>query len=119
MDFHKINGSNSGALASTFRISVSVPRRLVDKGFDSQQTNLSHKILSSSGTEPRLHTKSVLEWNYSKQNLVRVPADRVDSLILTIKTFLSQTQVSARTFLSLLGKLSAAADFILLGRLHL
>ena len=55
----------------------------------------------------------------TQQNIVRVPAERVDTLILTIKTFLSQTQVSARTFLSLLGKLSAAADFILLGRLHL
>ena len=55
----------------------------------------------------------------TQQNIVRVPADRIDSLILTIKIFLSQTQVSARTFLSLLGKLSAAADFVLLGRLHL
>ena len=53
------------------------------------------------------------------QNIVWVPADRVDSLILTIKTILSQTQVSARTSLSLLGKLSAAADFVLLGRLYL
>ena len=35
---------------------------------------------------------------------------RVKALILTIKTILSQTPVSARTFLSLLGKLSAAAD---------
>ena len=54
-------------------------------------------------------------------NIFRVPADRVDSLILTtrIKTFLSQTQILARTFLSLLGKLSAAADFVLLDRLHL
>ena len=42
-----------------------------------------------------------------------------EALILTIKIFLSQTQVSTQTFLSLLGKLSAAADFILLGRLHL
>ena len=48
----------------------------------------------------------------------QVPADGVDSLLLTIKLFLSQTPVSARTFLSLLGKLSAAADFVLLGRLH-
>ena len=55
----------------------------------------------------------------NEQNIVRVPADRVEPLILTIKTFLSQTQVSAQTFLSLLGKLSAAVDFILLGRLHL
>ena len=46
----------------------------------------------------------------TQKNIVRVPADRVGTLILTIKTILSQTQVSARTFLSLLGKLSAAAD---------
>ena len=43
----------------------------------------------------------------------------IDLLPLTIKLFLSQTQVSAQTFLSLLGKLSAAADFVLLGRQHL
>ena len=55
----------------------------------------------------------------TQQNIVRVPADPVDFLLLTIKLFLSQTQVSAQTSLSLLGKLSAAADFVLLGRLHL
>ena len=55
----------------------------------------------------------------TQQNLVRVPADRVETLILTIKSILSCKQVSAQTFLSLLGKLSAAADFVLLGRLHL
>ena len=54
----------------------------------------------------------------TQQNIVRVPWDRVSSLLLTIKLFLSQTQVTAHTFLSLLGKLSAAADFFLLGRLH-
>ena len=47
----------------------------------------------------------------TQQKIVRVPADRVKALILTIKTILSQTQVSAQTFFSLLGKLSAAADF--------
>ena len=52
----------------------------------------------------------------TQQKIVRVPADRVKALILTIKTILSQTQVSARTFLSLLGKLNAAADLILLDR---
>ena len=55
----------------------------------------------------------------TQQEIVRVPADRLKDLILTIKTFLSQTQVLAWTFLSLLGKLSAAADLIILGRLHL
>ena len=55
----------------------------------------------------------------TQQKIVRVPANRVKALILAIKTILSQTQISVRTFLSLLGKLSAAADLILLGRLHL
>ena len=55
----------------------------------------------------------------TQQNIVRVPQDRVNSILLTIKLFLSQAQVTAETFLSLLGKLSAAADFIFLGRLHL
>ena len=39
-----------------------------------------------------------------QQKIVRVPANRVKALILTGKTSLSQTQVLARTFLSLLGK---------------
>ena len=55
----------------------------------------------------------------TQQNLVRVPTDCVQNLLLTIKKFLSFRHVSARTFLSLLGKLSAAADLVLLGRLHL
>ena len=55
----------------------------------------------------------------TQQNLVRVPMDRVQNLFLTIKKILSFKHVSARTFLSLLGKLSAAADLVLLGRLHL
>ena len=55
----------------------------------------------------------------TQQNLVRVPADRVQNLFLTIKKIMSAKHVSARTFLSLLGKLSAAADLVLLGRLHL
>ena len=55
----------------------------------------------------------------TQHNLVRVPADRVQNLILTIKKIMSAKHVSARTFLSLLGKLSAAADLVLLGRLHL
>lgn len=52
-------------------------------------------------------------------NIVRVPPDRKEALLLTINQFLSQHVVSARTFLSLLGRLSAAADLVVLGRLHL
>ena len=99
--FHKINGSNSSAFTSTCHICLPIPRRLADKRSDSQSTNLLHKFTFIG--------KEFL----TQQNIVRVPAGRVETLILTIKTFLSQTQVSARTFLSLFGKLSAVADFIL------
>ena len=47
----------------------------------------------------------------TQQNIVRI--------LLTIKQFLNQTQVSAWTSLYLLGKFSAAADLVVLGRLHL
>ena len=55
----------------------------------------------------------------TQQNLVRVPAEQVRTLISTIKTVISSNQVLARTFLSLLGKRNAAADFTLLGRFNL
>ena len=37
----------------------------------------------------------------------------------SVRTFLQKTSISARDFLSLLGQLNAAADFVMLGRLHL
>ena len=118
IDFHQTNGRNSSTFASTCHIPISVPRRLADKRFDLQPTNISHNLLPSNGTKSRFHAKSKevrfdtsTEIHIHRQwYRVRVPADRVDSLFLTIKTFLSQTQISAQTFLSLLGKLSAAAD---------
>ena len=55
----------------------------------------------------------------TQQNLVRVPSDRVqfnsDCQINSVR----QTSISARTFLSLLSKPNAAAEFVFLGRLHL
>ncbi|MEW8547329.1 MAG: reverse transcriptase domain-containing protein [Candidatus Thiodiazotropha sp.] len=53
------------------------------------------------------------------RNIVRVPADRVQNILNLLEWFKCQSQVSARAFLSLLGKLSAAAQFVVLGRLHL
>lgn len=52
-------------------------------------------------------------------NVVRVPRDRVLGILDLISWIRRQTAVTARTFLSLLGKLSASAQFIVLGRLHL
>ena len=39
-------------------ISLSIPRRLVNKRSDLQSTNLSHKIYSSNGSKSGFHTKS-------------------------------------------------------------
>ena len=52
-------------------------------------------------------------------NIVRVPHPRVQKLLETIMIIYQKTFISARVFLSLLGQLSAAADFVMLGRLHL
>ena len=116
----------------TCHISFSIPRRLADKKSDSQPSDYSTKFciqtIQSLGFLPNLKKSDLFPAQkftfigmefLTQQNLVRVPANRVQNLILTIKKIMSAKHVSARTFLSLLGKLSAAADLVLLGRLHL
>ena len=56
---------------------------------------------------------------HTLQNVVRVPKDRVPPLLQLINFFLQLKTVTARQFLSFLGKLNAAADYVELGRLHL
>ena len=99
------------------------------KRSDTQSTYLSYKIHNSNGTESGLHTKSkevrfdtnttIHIYGYGISNSAESSSGSSESSYSDHQTILSQTQVSARTFLSLLGKLSAAADLILLGRLHL
>ena len=55
----------------------------------------------------------------TQTNVVRVPQDRVLKILETVRQFSQKYSVSARDFLSLLGQLGAAADFVMLGRLHL
>ena len=50
---------------------------------------------------------------------VQVPSKRVGSLLEMIRIFLTKTSVSARSMLSLMGSLNAAADLVTLGRLHM
>ena len=52
-------------------------------------------------------------------NIVRVPQARQMKILESVRIFLQKTSVSARDFLSLLGQLNAAADFVMLGLLHL
>ena len=53
------------------------------------------------------------------ENIVRIPLDKVQSVLEFLNWFLKQSSVSARVFLSLLGQLNATAQFVILGRLHL
>ena len=55
----------------------------------------------------------------TQDNTVRVPWDRVQDILYLVSWFQKQVAVTARMFLSLLGKLSASAQFVVLGRLHL
>ena len=52
-------------------------------------------------------------------NIVRVPQTRQMKILETVRMVSQKSSVSARDFLSLLGQLNAAADFVMLGRLHL
>ena len=52
-------------------------------------------------------------------NIVRVPQTRQMKILDSVRMFSQKTSVSARDFLSLLGQVNAAADFVMLGRLHL
>ena len=52
-------------------------------------------------------------------NIVRVPQSRQMKILETVRMSSQKTSVSARDFLCLLGQLNAAADLVMLGRLHL
>ena len=52
-------------------------------------------------------------------NIVRVPQARQMKILETVRMFSQKTSGSARDFMSLLGQLNAAADLVILGRLHL
>ena len=52
-------------------------------------------------------------------NIIRVPKTRQMNILETVRMFSQKTSVSARDFLSLFGQLNAAADLVMLGRLHL
>ena len=52
-------------------------------------------------------------------NIVRVPQTRQMKILETVRMVSQKISISVRDFLSLLGQLNAAADFVMLGRLHL
>ena len=56
---------------------------------------------------------------HTEPGVVQVPPTRIESLLETVHLVLSKTTISARSLLSLLGSLNAAADLVVLGRLHM
>ena len=103
---------------------------LANKRSELQPTYLSHKIHTLNGTKSGVHTKSkevrfdtnttIHIYRYGISNSAENSSSGWNkSSYSVIKTILSQTQFLERTFLSLLGKVSAAAELILLGRLNL
>ena len=132
VDFHQADGRYSSA--STTMQYLSFPylddwliKDLIRNRLISQ-TKYCLQVLQVLGFIPNLKKSELIpSQNFTfigmefltQQNLVRVPTERVQTLILTIKSILTCKQVSERTFLSLLGRLSAAADCVFLARLHL
>ena len=51
--------------------------------------------------------------------IVKVPQTGQMKILDSVRKFSQKTSVSARDFLSLLGQLNAAADLVMLGRIHL
>ena len=129
MDFYQIDGRYRSPSTSAYHLSFSVPRPLANKKSDSQSITVSDKILPSSNSESRFYSKpkkvqinTCSEFHihrhgisdtaeFSQGSSGTSPNPNIDYQ----NSYLMQ---SAQTFLSLLGKLSAAADLTLLGRLH-
>ena len=118
VNFFETDGRYCSFSTPTCHISFSIPRRLADKNLIRNrlitQANFCIQTFQSLGFLPNLKKSDLLPAQkftfigmefLTQQNLVRVPADRVQNLILTIKKIMSAKHVSARTFLSLLGKL--------------
>ena len=111
VDFHKINECNSSTLTTTcvslfpyldnWLIRYLIRNRLIS------HIKFTLQMVQNLGFIPNLKKSDLIptqEFTFlgmeflTHQNIVSVPADRVKALILTIKTTLSQTQISTRTF---------------------
>ena len=124
VDFYQTDGRNSTIHASTCQPGISVPRWLAYKRSNSQLTNILHQILPTNYTKSRDHCKSK-EVRCDTSPEIQVYRDGISDTTeysqgttgpSWFPTFDYQTisfpdASFAQTFLSLLGKLSAAADF--------
>ena len=102
VNFFETDGRYCSFSTPTCHISFSIPRRLADKKSDSQPTDYSENFciqtIQSLGFLPNLKKLDLFPAQkftfigmefLTQQNLVRVPADHVQNLILTIKKIMS------------------------------
>ena len=132
VDFYQFDGRYSSTSTSTCHLTFSVPRQLAKKKSDWQSTNMSAKILPSNSSGSRFYSKSkevgintiselhvhrhgisdTAKFSQGSKGPSRDP--NIDYQIHSVML----TSIGMN-FPFFFGKLSAAADFVLLGRLHL
>ena len=108
VNFLETDGHYCSFSTPTCHISFSIPRRLADKSLIHNrlitQTKICIQTIQSLGFLPHLKKSDLFpdqKFTFigmeflTQQNLVRVPADRVQNLILTIKKIMSAKHVSA------------------------
>ena len=126
------DGCHSNLSTEEGNCTVSVPGRLVgqksDSSGNSERSTVYTKLITSLGLIINEEKSDLVpSQNFvfigmeflTQRNIVRVPLDRTQGILELLRWFVIQEQVSARVFLSLLGKLSAASQFVVLGKLHL
>ena len=121
-DIPKEKGYNSTSLSRRLVSSKPKPSKTVGTQtihFIADQFTRSDNQLRESDLVPaQVFTFIGMEF-LTHNNIVRVPQARQMKILESVRIFLQKTSVSARDFLSLLGQLNAAADFVMLGQLHL
>ena len=121
-DFPKEKGVNSTSLSR--RLARTKPKSSKTVGTQTihfvadQLTRSDHqlrKIKPSSSPSIHFHRDGVSDPYQYRQST----SEQANEDMETVRMFSQKTSVSARDFLSLLGQLNAAADLVMLGRLHL
>ena len=121
-DIPKEKGDNSTSLSRRLVSSKPKPSKTVGTQtihfVADQLTRSDHQLRKIDLVPAQVFTFIGMEF-LTHINIFRVPQNRQMKILETVRMFSQKTSVSARDFLSLLGQLNAAADLVMLGRLHL
>ena len=132
MDFHQPDRHYCRSSSSTFQLTLSLHRRLTYKRSSTLQTNFSDNIMSSNYAISRVHSKSK-KVRFDPSSEIHLYRHGNSEALQYCQSTTRPNGISTHdnltipnsdsslgpTFLSLLGKVSAAADFMVSGCLHL